>query len=62
MVIQKLRGDLNGFDINNLITALERRCSKLMVLQIDSVLRTFENWFPREQNNTRLLECRVTFD
>ena len=25
-------------------------------------LRTFENWFPREQNNTHLLECRVTFD
>ena len=29
MVIQKLRGGLNGFDINNFITALERRCGKL---------------------------------
>ena len=33
-----------------------------MVLQIDSVLRTFENWFPCEQNNTHLLEHCVNFD
>ena len=33
-----------------------------MMLQIDSVLKTFENWFPREQNNTHILEHRVTFD